>query len=149
MQALQKPRQGYKIVKSYFGKYEEIPEEWDLRSISELGKVVGGGTPDSENKKYWEGNIPWAVPTDITGLRGIFIDKTERCISQEGLDNSSAKLLPQGTVLITSRATIGECAINTVPIATNQGFQSLICNSENDNLFIFYAVKFYKNRLLR
>jgi type I restriction enzyme S subunit len=91
----------------------------------------------------------WAVPTDITSLKGNFIYRTKRTISQKGLENSSAKLLPQGTILITSRATIGSCAINKVPMATNQGFQSLICNSNNDNIFMFYAITFNKNKLER
>jgi type I restriction enzyme, S subunit len=125
MQELSKPKPGYKFVKSYFGKYEEIPEDWEFKRISEIGEIIGGGTPDSRIKEYWGGDIPWAVPTDITDLKGTFIEKTERLITQKGLKNSSARLLPKGTVLITSRATIGSCAINTVPMATNQGFQSL------------------------
>jgi type I restriction enzyme, S subunit len=149
MQSVQKARQGYMIVKSVFGQYEEIPESWRLKQFYEIGKIVGGGTPDTINPRYWNGKIPWAVPTDISPLKNIYINKTERYISEEGLEKSSARLLPIGTVLVTTRATIGECAINTIPMATNQGFQNIMCNSEHYNLFVYYALKFFKKRLLR
>ena len=147
--SLQKSKPGYKTVKSSYGSYEEIPESWQLKPLSEIGKIVGGGTPDTTISRYWNGDIAWTVPTDITNLNDRFIERTERYLSKEGLQNSSAKLLPVGTVLITSRATIGECAISKIPITTNQGFQSLICNSDNNNIFIYYVLKFYKPKLLR
>ena len=144
------PRRGYKLVKSLFGQHEEIPEDWDLKKLEEIGKIVGGGTPDSTILEYWNGKILWAIPTDITKLQTNQIENTERKITKEGLDNSSAKLLPKGTILITSRATIGECAIATKPISTNQGFQSIICDDKNFNrTYIFYSIKCHKNELLR
>ncbi|MGB9167418.1 MAG: restriction endonuclease subunit S [Nitrososphaeraceae archaeon] len=128
----------------------EIPEEWTVKRFSDIGDVIGGGTPDTTKKDYWEnGNIAWAVPTDLTGLNKNYIDKTERYITEKGLNNSAAKLLPVGTVLITSRATIGQCTITKIPITTNQGFQSIICNNENDNIFILYTIKFNKEKLVR
>ena len=145
-----KTRSGYKRIKSLFGKYKIIPEEWDLKKLEEVGKIIGGGTPDSKNKEYWNGKILWAIPTDITKLQTNQIENTERKITKEGLDSSSAKLLPKGTILITSRATIGECAIATKPISTNQGFQSIICDDKNFNrTYIFYSIKCHKNELLR
>jgi len=142
-------KSGYKIVKVAFRKYEEIPEDWDVKLLGNLGTVLGGGTPDSKNKEYWNGEIPWAVPTDITSLDGNFIEKTNRNISKKGFDSSSTNLLKKDSVLITSRATIGKYAINTVPMTTNQGFQSLVCNNNTDNLFILYAIQSNKNKLLR
>ena len=140
----------FREVKSMLGKYERIPKEWENKKLDEIGKIIGGGTPDSTNKEYWNGNILWATPTDITKLQTNQIENTERKITKQGLDNSSAKLLPKGTILITSRATIGECAIATQPIATNQGFQSIICNDRNfDRMCIFYLIKYHKNKLLR
>ena len=148
--AVKIPRRGYKLVKSLFGQYEEIPEDWDLKKLEEIGKIAGGGTPDSTILEYWNGKILWAIPTDITKLRTNQIENTERKITKEGLDNSSAKLLPEGTILITSRATIGECAITKKPISTNQGFQSIICDDKNFNrTYIFYSIKCHKNELLR
>ena len=145
-----KTRSRYKKVKSLFGKYERILEDWDLKKLEKVGKIIGGGTPDSTNMAYWNGEILWAIPTDITKLQTNQIENTERKITKEGLDSSSAKLLPKGTILITSRATIGECAIATKPISTNQGFQSIICDNNNfDRMYIFYSIKYHKNELLR
>ena len=144
-----KPKKGYKLVKWLFGKEIEIPEEWGIKKLVEIGEIIGGGTPDSTNKDYWDGKILWAVPTDITKLQFNKIEDTERKITKQGLDNSSAKLLPEETILITSRATVGKCAIATKPISTNQGFQNIICNDDYDNLFIFYSIKHNLNNLLR
>ena len=141
MQSLQKSKQT---------ELGMIPEGWEIKKLSDIGRITGGGTPDTNKKDHWEnGKIAWAVPTDLTSLKTNYIDKTKRYITQKGLDNSSAKLLPEDTILITSRATIGECAITTIPITTNQGFQNLICNSENNNLFLLYIIKFNKEKLLR
>ena len=145
-----KSRSKFKKVKWLSGKEIKIPEEWEIKKLDEIGKIIGGGTPDSTNKEYWSGNILWATPTDITKLQTNQIENTERKITKQGLDNSSAKLLPKGTILITSRATIGECAIATQPIATNQGFQSIICNDRNfDRMCIFYLIRYHKSKLLR
>ena len=149
MSQVLKPKKGYKLVKRLFGKDVEIPEEWKYHKLEEIGAIIGGGTPDSFNKEYWNGKILWAVPTDITKLQTNQIEDTKRKITKQGLEDSSAKLLPEGTILITSRATIGKCAITTKPICTNQGFQNIICNNDYHNLFIFYSMKHNRNRLLR
>lgn len=128
---------------------KEIPSDWRIKKFSELGKIIGGGTPDTTIKEYWNGNILWAIPTDITKLPGNYIDKTQRTITKKGLENSSANLLSPGTVLITTRATIGKCAINKKQMATNQGFQNLECNAETSNLFVLYLIKFFKNEILK
>ena len=120
----------------------------EVQKLSTVGKIIGGGTPDSKNKDYWNGNILWAVPTDITKLCTKQIENTGRKITQQGLDNSSAKLLPVGTVLITSRATIGACAITSKSISTNQGFQNIICNNDYDASFIYYFIKQNPNNLM-
>ena len=143
------PRKGYKSVPWLFGKEIEIPQEWEVKRLDEIGEIIGGGTPDSTNKDYWNGNILWAVPTDITKLQVNQIEDTERKITKLGLENSSAKLLPNKTILITSRATIGECAITTKPITTNQGFQNIICYNNYHNYLIFYLIKQFPNNLLR
>ena len=110
--------------------------------LGEIAEIVGGGTPDTSNKEYWGGNIPWLTPKDLTGYNKIFISSGERFITEEGLDNSSTKLLPQGTVLLSSRAPIGYVAIASNPICTNQGFKSIICNKDIvDNLYMYYWIK--------
>ena len=102
-----------KKIKWLFGKNIEIPEDWNLKKITDIGEINGGGTPDTTNIDYWGGNVLWAVPTDITKLKNNKIDNTKKKITKEGLTNSSAKLLPSNTILITTRATIGKCAITT------------------------------------
>jgi type I restriction enzyme, S subunit len=146
---LQKAKPGYKLVKSLFGKYEEIPEDWNFQRFGKIGEIIGGGTPKSDEPEFWNGNVLWAVPTDITNQSSKFISDTERHISKKGLDSSSAKLLPVGSLLITTRATIGECSIASKEIATNQGFQNLVCNGENFNEFWYYVTQFHKNKFLR
>ena len=139
----------FKTAKSFFDKPETIPMAWKMTKLIEVGDLIGGGTPSSTNKKYWDGDILWAIPTDITRTPSNFITDTEKKITAIGLNKSSATLLPPGSILITSRATIGECAINTRPMATNQGFQNLICNKNNHNLFWLYALRYHKKQMLR
>ncbi|WP_327986461.1 restriction endonuclease subunit S [Geobacillus thermodenitrificans] len=119
--------------------------EWHAVTLEEIAEITGGGTPKREVHAYWNGNIPWATPTDITNNNKKVIEKTAEYITEEGLKNSSAKLLPVGTVLMTSRATIGYCAINTVPMATNQGFANFICKNNVYNLFLLYLLTFHKD----
>lgn len=129
----------------------KTPKEWEIVTISKIGKVIGGGTPDTRTEKYWNGHIAWATPTDITNLNKKFITKTNRNISIEGLNNSSAKLLPPFSLLMTSRASIGYCAINTREMCTNQGFQSVIPNKDIDVEFLYYLILSSKlqNQLVR
>ena len=98
-----------------------IPKDWHIKTLSELAKICSGGTPSTTVSLYWDGNIDWCTPTDITKLSGRkYIISTDRRISEAGLKSSSAELLPCMSIVMTSRATIGECAINIHPICTNQ-----------------------------
>jgi len=137
-------RIGYKITEA-----GEIPQEWQSISIAEICKVIGGSTPSTDTPEYWNGNIPWATPTDVTALKSNYIGKTAQYITREGLKNSGTNLLPIGSVLITSRASIGYCAINTVPMATNQGFASLVCGLWAFNEFMLYLMLAHKSILER
>ena len=115
---------------------------WEVRTLGEVTDIFKGGTPKRNVERYFQGNIAWATPTDITKLNGAFyIDDTETHISEEALGKSSARLLPPGTVLLTSRATIGKVAITRVPIATNQGFANFLCKKEIVNLFLAYFLQ--------
>ncbi len=127
----------------------EIPVDWALVKLGEVCEVIGGSTPSTRKKDYWSGNISWAVPTDITSLRGNIISKTKRTITEEGLKHCGAKLLPEGSLLLTSRATIGECAVNSSPMATNQGFANLVCSNNIYNWYLFHQVRFIKRHLER
>ncbi len=108
---------------------------------NEFAKIAGGGTPSTSNNNYWNGEIPWITPKDLSGYNFKWIAKGERNITEEGLRNSSAKLLPENTVLLSSRAPVGYLAIAKNLISTNQGFKSLICNEEiADYNFIYYLL---------
>lgn len=127
---------------------DQLPEGWNLKKISEIGKVIGGGTPSTKVDMYYGGDIPWLTPKDLSNYNYVFIDKGERNITKLGLKNSSAKLMPKGTVLFSSRAPIGYVAIAKNDISTNQGFKSIICNkSVVDNEFIYYTLKYYKEAI--
>lgn len=109
--------------------------EWEENRLGDIAKIVGGGTPKTKNQEYWDGEIPWFTPTEIIDNK--YVSESDRTISSLGLKESSAKLLPKGTLLLTSRATLGEIAILTKEAATNQGFQSLIVKKANAE-FVFY-----------
>ena len=121
---------------------------WIKRPISSIGSVVGGGTPSTKHDEYYDGDIAWITPKDLTGNHGRYISHGERSISQAGYNNSSAQMLPAGTVLFSSRAPIGYIAIAKNELCTNQGFKSIIpkrdvCNSD----FLYYLLSFYKGNI--
>ena len=122
-------------------------EPWETRRLGEVTKIVNGGTPSSSVDVYWNGDIPWCTPTDITGTSGRYLSETERNITEKGLANSSASLLPEGTLLLCSRATVGEVKIAVTPITTNQGFKSLICGPDVSNEFLYYILLTMKSEL--
>lgn len=124
-----------------------LPKGWQKVKLGEITKVFGGGTPSTSNPNYWNGNIPWLTPAEVVALRGNrFIEKTDRYITEEGLRHSSAKLIPAYSLLLTSRATIGEVVINKIPMATNQGFINIIPD-KIDLMFLFYWLRMKKNYL--
>ena len=117
------------------GKKEELLA-WEQRKLGELAEIVGGGTPSTGMDSYWDGDIDWYAPAEIG--EQIYLESSQRKITEEGLNKSSAKILPIGTVLFTSRAGIGKTAILLKEGCTNQGFQSIVPNKEKlDSYFIF------------
>ena len=128
-----------------------IPESWVVVKLEEVcTKIVGGGTPSKNEPDYWNnGTIPWVTPSEFTKSKSNYISVTENKISEEGLKNSSATLLAIGTVIMSSRATIGECKINTIEITTNQGFISFQCNDLLNNLYLLYLIKQNKPNILK
>ena len=121
---------------------------WRKSPLGKLTDIYSGGTPNTENSAYWGGEILWCVPSDITSA-GKYIEETETTISSLGLEKSSAILLPAGTILMCSRATIGPRSIAKVPIATNQGFKSFVCKPELYNEFLYYAIDTVLPELLK
>lgn len=123
-----------------FLRKHEIPEQWRPVTLGEVADLIGGGTPSREEGRFWQGGtIPWATPTDLTANESKYILKTKESITEAGLSSSAATLLPIGSILYTSRATIGAKAIASVPIATNQGFASFIPR-EIDGEFLYYLL---------
>ena len=125
----------------------ETPEAWLDMTLADVATVVGGGTPSRSQPIYWNGDVPWATPTDITRLPGRIISETESSITDAGLERSSATLLPPNSLLMTTRATIGACAINQVAMATNQGFQSLVPKRRSYVGFLYYLMQHHARRL--
>lgn len=110
--------------------------DWEQRKLGEMADIVGGGTPSTSNDDYWDGDIDWYAPAEIADQ--IYVSSSERKITQQGYENSPAKMLPVGTVLFTSRAGIGKTAILRKEGCTNQGFQSIVPHENMlDSYFIF------------
>jgi len=115
--------------------------EWVARLLPELAEIRSGGTPSTNDLAAWDGDIAWCTPTDITALAGDkYLTNTARRITPHGLKQSSAEVIPTGSVVMTSRATIGECAINTIPMTTNQGFKNFIPFEAVDAEFLYYLL---------
>ena len=125
-----------------------LPAHWKTARLGDATEIVKGGTPSRSVEKYFQGDIAWAIPSDITALdSALYISDTASHISEEGLGKSAAKMLPVGTVLLTSRATIGETAITTVPMATNQGFANFICKEVLFNSYLAYYLRHIRKKL--
>jgi type I restriction enzyme S subunit len=115
--------------------------EWEVKRLDALADIRSGGTPSTSEPRFWDGNIPWCTPTDITALSGHkYLGETARMISLLGLKASSAEMIPAHSVVMTSRATIGECAINAVPVSTNQGFKNFVPFATTDVDFLYYLL---------
>ena len=123
-------------------------DKWIKRTIGDMACIESGGTPSTTVGSYWNGKISWCTPTDITENRSKYIRNTEKTITKEGVLNSSAKLLPKGTILLCTRATIGESSIATDVITTNQGFKNLVCNDDVYNEFLYYAIQMKKTEMV-
>ena len=128
-------------------RFKEFVNEWEEKKIENIGKIIGGGTPSSTIEEYWGGDIQWFTPTEVGKTK--YVSKSIRTITELGLNKSSAKLLPKGTILLSSRATIGEKSISMKEVCTNQGFQSILVNKNNNNEFIYYLLDTLKGELVR
>ena len=126
-------------------RFPEFDVNWESKTLGEIGEFIGGGTPSTANEDFWNGNINWFTPTEI---KKDYVDNSLRKISEQGLLKSSAKLLPLGTILLTTRATIGDVAITKSVCSTNQGFQSLVTNELNNNYFILNWFKKSRHLLM-
>lgn len=121
-------------------RLEGFRGEWEERYLGDITEIISGGTPKTSISEYWNGEIKWCTPTDITGCKTKYLYETEKSITHSGLKNSSATLLPKGALLFCSRATIGEVRIAYDSICTNQGFKSLVVYPGINNEWLYYWV---------
>ncbi|MCP9882830.1 restriction endonuclease subunit S [Cyanobium sp. Alchichica 3B3-8F6] len=119
----------------------EYPSDWRVLPLGEVAEVVGGGTPTRDVPAFWGNNHYWITPSEVVAKDGQTADRSKEQISDLGLQSSGAKLHPPGTILMTSRASIGFAAITQIEICTNQGFQSLRCGNELDNWFALHQIR--------
>ena len=122
--------------------------KWRTCTIGDLGTVVGGATPSTKRvENYDGGTIAWITPKDLSGFSGRFIFCGERCITEQGLKSCSTQLVPAHTVLFSSRAPIGYIAIAGQDVCTNQGFKSVVPNESTDYMFLYYLLKYSKDKI--
>lgn len=128
-------------------RFQGYTDAWELRKLGEVAEIIGGGTPSTSNSEFWDGDIDWYTPAEIG--EQIYVDGSERKITQLGLDKSSATLLPANkTILFTSRAGIGKTAILRSDATTNQGFQSIVVDNNTEPYFIFSMTDKIKNKAI-
>ncbi|AZP40445.1 restriction endonuclease subunit S [Rahnella aquatilis] len=123
--------------------------EWKTHQLAKMGKIVSGGTPDTNNPQFWDGDILWMTPTDVTALKTKYIKNTSRKITKIGVQESSAKAIPAGSLLVCTRATIGLMSISSTEITTNQGFKNLVPNEKFNVEFLYFLFSFYKKYFIR
>ena len=131
----------YSHNKIYNQTMNKLPANWKKLKIEDCADIIGGGTPSTKKKEYWDGNISWITPKDLSNYNSRYISRGSRNISEKGLKYSSARLLPKNSVLLTTRAPIGYLAISKKELATNQGFKSLIMKNGNVPEFFYYLLK--------
>ena len=136
------------LTENTLDREEKIMAEWVERKISDIGTVVGGATPSTKKlENYEDGKIAWITPKDLSTFSSRYIEHGERNITEIGLKSCSTQLLPPNTVLFSSRAPIGYVAIAANEVCTNQGFKSVIPNENTDPLFLFYLLKYNKDKI--
>lgn len=128
-------------------RFKQFQDNWSVKRLSDIAEVVGGGTPDTTDSTLWNGDIQWFTPTEVGHSK--YVSTSVRTISQLGLQKSSAKILPVGSILLSSRATVGECSIAQKDCTTNQGFQSLIPKKSVNNEFLYYLAQTQKRHFIK
>ena len=137
---------GGEMVESELGM---IPNGWNVLKLEDIGEVVAGGTPSTKCQEYYDGDISWITPKDLSGYNRKFIQKGKRSITELGLQKSSAKMMPKGAVLFSSRAPIGYITIADNLLCTNQGFKSIVCNEKYmSKNYIYCLLKQEKDKII-
>ena len=132
------------FVRFRFPNYETtrivdgLPEGWERKKIADVCLTTGGGTPSTKRDEYWEGDVTWVVPTDVTNNDSLVLLDSARKITEKGVRESSAKMVPAGTILMTSRASVGFFATMDREVCTNQGFINIIPHDEGISLYLLF-----------
>lgn len=127
-------------------RFPEFKGNWQIKKLKEIGSFLGGGTPSTKEKSFWDGDIPWISSSDVSD-DNIFDIRMTRFISSNAISKSATKLIPKGSILIVSRVGVGKVVINKVDLCTSQDFTNLILENSS-NLFIAYLIKNETNKLL-
>jgi len=117
---------------------DKMKKGWEIKKLGDVCQILNGGTPDTTIPKYWDGDNLWITPKDMGKLKSKFVEDTFRKITNDGLKNSSAKILPPNSIVLSSRAPIGHLAINNKSLSTNQGCKGLVPNKNLDTLYLYY-----------
>jgi type I restriction enzyme, S subunit len=120
---------------------ERAKSDWEEGTIEDVVTTKGGTTPSTKNPEFWDGDIYWTSPRDLSSNPSVFMFDTSRKITEEGLKKISSGLMPVGTVLLSSRAPIGYLAITEIPVAINQGYIAIICDKVASNYFMYLWCK--------
>jgi len=115
-----------------------VPEGWEKKKIADICETVGGGTPSTKVAEYWDGDITWVVPSDITKNDCLALLDSGRKITEKGLQESSAKMVPAETILMTSRASVGFFALTDYPVCTNQGFINIVPHEDEMRMYVLF-----------
>jgi len=134
----------FKKIKWYYGKNLQIPQSWKYVLLDKVAKRGSGHTPDVKIPEYYDGGIKWVSLADSKRLDNVYISETEKEISQQGIENSSAVRYPAGIVIISRDAGVGKCAITTTEMAVSQHFIAWQCGDELNNYFLYYLFQFWK-----
>lgn len=130
--------------------HKGIPEGWEVKTVEQSFEYLGGGTPSTLAKGYWQdGDINWYSPTDLTAYNAVFAFQSKQQITEQGLKESSARMFPAYSIMMTSRATIGQISINTTPACTNQGFITCIPNDKVPLYFLYYWLELNKDYFIQ
>lgn len=133
---------GHEKIKMIDSPLGFIPEGWEIKKVSEIFEILGGGTPSKTEPAFWEnGTINWYSPTDLTKAKNVFMEVSSEKITSTGLQRSSAKLFPTYSVMLTSRATIGVISVNTTDACTNQGFITCLPNQRFPLWILYHWLK--------
>lgn len=134
-------------MKDHLEAPERLPAHWTKAALGDVATVINGGTPDSKLAEFWDGAVQWLTPKDMGKMEGREIAKTPRTISEVGLAKSSARLVPPGSVILSTRAPIGHLAINTAAMAFNQGCRGIIPGKRLDHVFLYYFLEANRQKL--